>query len=409
MSSGLMNNPVVGTAVLKRINTARVLEEVRGRADPARISEIAAATQLTRPTVAQIVEEFLDRGWAVGHDPSESLGRPALRIAVNPAAFHVVGLDIGTHRIAAEVSDARGATLATGSRRHALSGPREIFDLCGEVIAATIADARVDARTVRATTVATLGIVEGDKRRVRYARAIQDWTELDLAGSLDSLAHGAISIENDANLAARAMRDLPGTPSSFLAVQWGERLGAGLVLGGQVFRGMSSAAGEIGDMRVTDPWSGQIVGLEELVGSARIGSVVRDESKRYPWSALALSLDEDDPTEAVFRLAAEDDPLAAGIVGEIVGVVANVLAPICLALDLDRVFITGGIARAGSPLVEALGRSLTKLAATPIAVEMSPLAENTVVRGAVANAVDVAWKQIMQSIIEVEPESSATA
>lgn len=405
-----MNNPVVGTAVLKRINTARVLEDVRRRVEPARISEIAASTQLTRPTVAQIVEAFLDRGWVAGHDPSESLGRPALRVALNPGAFHVVGLDIGTHRIAVEVCDARGATLATGSRRHSLSGPRAILGLCADTITAALVDAGLDARTVRATTVGTLGIVEGDKRRVRYARAIEDWAELDLASALAGPGRGEISIENDANLAARAMRDLPGTPSSFLAVQWGERLGAGLVLDGRVFRGMSSAAGEIGALRVTDPWSGQVVGLEQLVGSTRIAAVVRDESKRYPWSALARSVDDDDdPTEAVFRLAAEDDPLAAGIVGEIVGVVASALTPICLALDLDRVFITGGIARAGDPLVDALGRSLTKLAATPIAVELSPLAENTVVRGAVSNAVDVAWNQIMQSIIELEPESAATA
>ncbi|MFD4421241.1 ROK family protein [Agromyces sp. NPDC058484] len=404
-----MTGPAVGTAVLKQLNTVRVLEDLRRRDEPVRISEVAAAARLTRPTVVQILDELSDRGWVVHHDPLESLGRPAQRVAVDPGAFTVLGIDIGPHRIAAEVSDARGAALAFSSERHEWRSAGDVLRLCGTVIEEVLSTAGVDPAQVRAITVASIGVIE-DNTKVHYARGIAEWSRLDLTRALGEYVGGAISIENDANLAARAMRDLPNAPPSFLTVQWGERLGAGLLLDGRVFRGRASAAGEIGALRVTDPWNGATTGLEEVVGAARIASIVREEVAGLPQSALAIGLDRQDPTEAVFRLATAGDPLAVGIVREVALIVARALAPICLALDLDRVFVTGGIARAGDAVAAALQHGLTEFAASPITVEVSPLAENTVVRGAVSSAIDEAWDILYrESAMPPAPPSTATA
>jgi predicted NBD/HSP70 family sugar kinase len=53
-----------------------------------------------------------------------------------------------------------------------------------------------------------------------------------------------------------------------------------------------------------------------------------------------------------------------------------------LAIDPDAVVIGGGIARAGLQLPEAIERHLKELTLTTPSVELSPLAQDSVVTGA---------------------------
>ena len=55
--------------------------------------------------------------------------------------------------------------------------------------------------------------------------------------------------------------------------------------------------------------------------------------------------------------------------------------------------IGGGVARAGDVLMEPIARYLAELTLTPPRLELSDLAEDTVLTGALRLAVDDAWRQ----------------
>ncbi|MFD5863317.1 ROK family protein [Agromyces sp. NPDC127015] len=390
-----MNDPIVGTARLKRYNTARVLDELRSGGEPVRIVEIAERTGLTRSTVATIIEELDADGWLRRHDPLGALGRPAARFSVTPERFHVLGVDIGLHRVVAEVADAAGAVIAEANALHEVHDGRELLRLVNATVDRALAAAALERDGIAAVSVASVGMIDRAEGRVRVIRGIDAWTDLDLTRELGRGFGVDVDLDNDANLAALAMSELDDCPPSFLTVQWGERLGAGLVLDGRLYRGPLGAAGEIGALMVTDPWSGERATLEAVVGAEHIDEIARLVAARDPFTRLASELGAEAAAAHVFERANDGERAATEIVDQLADVAARALAPILLALDLHRVYVTGGIARGGDVLTAALERRLTAIGAAPIEVRLSPFAENTVVRGAVTAAVRSAWESAL--------------
>ncbi|MDR2998434.1 MAG: ROK family transcriptional regulator [Microbacterium sp.] len=374
-----MESTIVGTARLKRQNTGLVLGTLRAADRPMRIAEVAAETALTRATVATIVDALERDGWVSRHAPEGALGRPALRYGIDPSRVHVIGLDLGLHRIVVELADAAGEVLARRSEAHDLRDGDALLALANANIDAVLTEAGLAREDVLRMTVGAVGMIDRGAGRVREVRGIRALTELDLTDELGRGVRG-VDLDNDADLAAMAMTRLDGAPASFLTVQWGERLGAGLVLDGRLYRGPAGAAGELGGLPVVDPWSGSPSQLEQVVGANRVSEV----------AARGQGI------IGLFDAVARGDAEAAAILDEVAGVVAAALAPVLLALDLHDVFITGGMARGGETLTAALERRLGLLGPGPRSVQLSPFLEDTVVRGATEAALRSAWSEVLE-------------
>lgn len=372
-----------GTAMLRRINVGTVLDVVRRSAPaPLRVAELVDRTGLARPTVAQAVDELIDSGWLQQHGPEpgeRSLGRPAVRVSLRGEAAPVLGLDVGPHTVTVGISDLVGRKLAL-VRQH---GPgwdaRQLLDIITEVIGRAVAESGVPASDIAAAVAGTPGIVDEHSGRVRLVPHMAGWTETDLGKHLRGLLDCPVLVDNDANLAALAIAAVRGGSGTILAIQWGERLGAGLVIDGRLHRG-SGAAGELGfitpqEDTPLDPDDGRGP-LERAVGA----------------SAIAR-LGGRDSAADVFAAAATKDGAALAAVDQIAGTFARAIAPALLVLDPAAVVIGGGVARAGSLLVEAISAHLRELTLNPPRVELSDLAEDAVVTGAMRMALDEVWRR----------------
>src|ERR1700760_226601 len=128
---GWMESPAHGgPPLLRQINSAHVVAALRG-AGPLSLSDLAARTGLSRPTVGQVVEQLHAGGllaWVEpGQDGLPRSGRPARLVRFRSEAAHVVGIDIGRHKALVTVADLAGSTVA----RHLqdASGARSRADL----------------------------------------------------------------------------------------------------------------------------------------------------------------------------------------------------------------------------------------------------------------------------------------
>jgi len=176
-----------GTPVLRRLNTAVVLEAVRQVSPtPVRIAELAKLTSLARPTVAQAVEDLLESGWLTQHAPQEDRlpGRPATRFSLNGLAAPVLGIDVGAHSVTVAVADLTGKQLAL-VRRHTVNsetgqskGATQLLVRIDAAVAEALASTDLLPGQVAAVAVGSPGLIDPERGSARIAPSMPDWPEI---------------------------------------------------------------------------------------------------------------------------------------------------------------------------------------------------------------------------------------
>lgn len=186
------------------------------------------------------------------------------------------------------------------------------------------------------------GAVDNGTGRVTHAVNL-GLEGLDLGAELTARLGRPARIENDVNAAAiGAFHLLEKDPSHSMAyLNLGTGLAAGLVLGGELWRGSRGTAGEIGHIPV-DPNGPECPcgqrGCLEMVAS---GSAI---ARQWP-------TDDARPARALFAAAASGDPRALEIKQRFVENVAAAVRVLVLTVDVDSVVIGGGLSSLGTPLL----------------------------------------------------------
>jgi glucokinase len=315
------------------------------------------------------------------------------------SATYLVGVDLGGSKVAAVVANGDGAPIGD------LEVPFESGDAQGTIsaVAALVAQAlrHVDGTSAAAAVVgvASPGRVDGHgtvRQAVNLGADV-----IPLGRGLEEKLGVPCIVENDARAAALWTFERGDAGTRDLAyVNLGTGVSAGLILDGRLHRGPRGMAGEIGHL-VLEP-SGPICGcglngcVEALVSGPAIESAARAALAGGRSSRLA-GLNEQGNLRAsdVFEAAAAGDSLATELAETAAGLLARVIHGLVMAFDVERVVLGGGVARAGSALLDPIERQLARRrAASPLAAEMvpadllrlAPAGENAGCRGAIVLA-----------------------
>ncbi|MFF1506433.1 ROK family protein [Streptomyces sp. NPDC058326] len=386
-----------GPHVLRQMNVAAVLTALReAESATTSVSGLATATGLSRPAVTRALGGLRDRGLVEFTSPNSSPqpGRPAQYARFRAEAGHVAGIDIGPHKVLVAIADLGGRVLTV--HRATVDAGADGLRLFGTVRAAlttAVAEAGVPLSALWAVTVGTPGIVDRERGEVLLAPSIPGWAGLPAVTRLRDWLHCPVSIDNDVNLAVLAERRPEAGAENLVFVQWGRRIGCGIIIGGRPYRGHSAAAGELGFIDLASgpdappgPRAPDGTGpFERLAGAAAI--------HRLALEAGAPAGDEDD-IAPLFEAAAAGDRAATEVVERVAARFARGLAALLLVLDPDRVVIGGGVSRAGDVLLEPVRRHLRRHALVPVAVHPSALGERAVALGAVRHSLDVVEDRI---------------
>jgi predicted NBD/HSP70 family sugar kinase len=369
----------------------------------ARVADLVASTSLTRPTVTQALAALERAGWAEmgpGEPPRKMavrrIGRPAQQVRFRSEAGHVLGIDIGRHKLLAAVADLSGTVLAQCRRDVGASYQGQ--DLVTEVEAvvdAALAQAGLSRASVTSVAVGTPGIVSDG--RILLSPSIAGWAGIPLAQELSQSFACPVLVDNDVNLAvlAERWRGVQEPVNTLVFVHWGARLGAGLMIAGRLHRGATAAAGEIGFVDIADvptprPGAQGLGPLEADVGTGAIARLAQEAVRRQKSPLRSLLAASPDPLDvsAVFRCATDGDPVALAIVDEIAARFARGVAPLFLLLDPDLVVIGGGVSLGGRVLLDAVDRHLRGRTLVPPPLVLSSLGDTSVALGAVRLALD---------------------
>ncbi|MFI7009338.1 ROK family protein [Streptomyces sp. NPDC050145] len=359
-------------SLLRRINSAVVLHALRAT-DFATLTEITGVTGLSRPTVEGVVEGLMEAGLVVETDgtaPSaRRQGRPARKFRFRAEAGHLLGLEIGPHRVAAVLSALDGRILGSASKDVSETAPAdERLERLRGTVADLLRRAGVARDSLRAVGVGSPGIVEADGT-VRLGTALPEWTGLPLGDRLRRSFRCPVIVENDANTAAVAehWKGAGVDTDDMVMVLAGLSPGAGSLIGGRLHRGFGGAAGEIGALHL-------------------LGREVRPETLLSTTDEPLHPLDEQ-AVAKVFALAKEGDERAGAAVERFIQRLVHDVAALVLALDPELV-VVGGWAAGLDGVLDPLRRELERYCLRPPRVALSLLGEAAVATGALRLALD---------------------
>ncbi|MFF4699418.1 ROK family transcriptional regulator [Streptomyces chattanoogensis] len=359
-------------SLLRRINSAVVLHALRA-ADSPTLTHLVQVTGLSRPTVEGVVEGLIEAGLvaeaAAGEGEARRQGRPARRFRFRTEAGHLLGIEIGPHRVAAQLADLGGQVLDAAQRPVAQTAPAdERLERVRGVVADLLRRAGVPRSSLRAVGVGSPGIVEADGT-VRLGTALPGWTGLPLGERLRRSFRCPVLVENDANAAAVAEHWKGAATGSgdVVFVLAGLSPGAGSLIGGRLHRGFGGAAGEIGALHLL----GREATPETLLSTTGEPLHPLDEAQ----------------VAAVFALARDGDARAREAVERFIRRLVHDVAALVLALDPELV-VVGGWAAGLAGVLEPLRGELARYCLRPPEVALSELGEAAVATGALRLALD---------------------
>ncbi|MEU3353914.1 ROK family protein [Streptomyces sp. NPDC037389] len=365
-------------SLLRRINSAVVLHALRAAEAPT-LTDLVTVTGLSRPTVEGVVEGLIDTGLvveaAVDEGATRRQGRPARRFRFRVEAGHLLGVEIGPHRVAALMADLGGRVMGAAQVEvSATASADERLEQVRVAVADLLKRSGVARSSLRAVGVATPGIVEADGT-VRLGTALPGWTGLPLGERLRRSFRCPVLVENDANAAAVAehWKGAARQSDDVVFVLAGLSPGAGALIGGRLHRGFGGAAGEIGALHLL----GREATPEEVLSTTG--------EPLHP-------LDEAQVAE-VFALAARGDERARAAVERYLRRLVHDVAALVLALDPELV-VVGGWAAGLDGILEPLRTQLARYCLRPPLVAQSLLGEAAVATGALRLALDHVEKQL---------------
>ncbi|HEV2637961.1 MAG TPA: ROK family transcriptional regulator [Actinocrinis sp.] len=241
---------------MRRQNLALVLGTLAAHG-PASRAQLADRTGLTRATAGSLVGELTDAGLVTdnGLAPNGRAGRPGALLAVNQTGPAGLGLEVGVGHLGGCLIDLRG-TARSWVRVEANNRGRRPQDVVAQLAAVArrvIAEGAAQGLYPAGAVLAVPGLV-GTPGVVEHAPNL-DWHRVPivelLRERLPELGRGAaLGVENEANLGALAELWSEDGSADFVHVSAEAGIGAALVVGGRLLRGVRGFAGELGHVPV---------------------------------------------------------------------------------------------------------------------------------------------------------------
>jgi predicted NBD/HSP70 family sugar kinase len=359
-----VNSPFRGATAVQ--THGAILDLIRSSGVVSR-TELVDRSGLTGASITRIVRQLLDDGLITEIGLGESTGgKRRTLLQLNPAARMAVGVELDFDQITYVATDLGGRVVARhSSKGTGTKSPYEVTQRIGEEITTLLNSARLDNERMVGIGIAIRGR-RGSRDQHWSNPKAKDWEHFALEETLGAATGKPVVVENDSTCAAIGEYWVGRLPSTedFATVYMTEGFGLGLVIKGNIYRGASANAGEIGHITV-DPHGpvcvcGRRGCLHAMGGMERIVELaLQDEGL-----AADLGLRETRRTirgnyVKIARAAAAGDNRAYQLIRASADYLASTLVSIINLLDLDQIILAGpGFSLVGQIYAEAAAEHL---------------------------------------------------
>ncbi|MDA8063465.1 MAG: ROK family transcriptional regulator [Actinomycetota bacterium] len=332
-----------------------------GQAGPLTQGELATGTGLSRTTVLNVVRDLL-ADMEVTLRPALRGGRRVKEVTLTRRATLVLGVDFGHRHVRVALADPAELVVAETFERlpdgHAWDDDAVIV---GRLVSELHARAGTDPGVIASVGLGLPAPIDPATGEVGSSSILPGWVGVPAAEAIGSVLGVPTFVENDANLGALAERRWGAARGcdDFLYVKLSTGIGAGLVLGGELYRGFAGTAGEIGHISVGEGGHICVCGnrgcLETVAGGRSVLSLLA------PLFGPTLTL------KGAVGLAVEGDPRAQRAIADAGRTVGFAIANVCNLLAPQRVVFGGDLAGAGEVVLEPIREVVRRHATRPAA------------------------------------------
>lgn len=237
-------------ALIKKINTAIVLEAVLGHAPLSR-AQISELTGLNKATVSSLVQDLIDSHLVVENGPGQSSGgRKPVMLLFNGTAGYAVGVDLGVNYIRGLLVDLEGNVIAEHQRSLKQQDVGFVLGQLTACIELLMNEAPESPYGIVGIGVGVPGIVD-DNGTILFAPNLK-WHQVGLQQLLEERFGIPVTIDNEANAGAQGEQKYGagrGIPNQ-IYVSVGIGIGTGIILNKELYKGASGFSGELGHLSI---------------------------------------------------------------------------------------------------------------------------------------------------------------
>jgi len=357
-------------------------------------TEIAQLCGMSKPTVSEIVNRFLGEGLLTRAGESKSTDRGGRRrelLRFNPAAGCVIGIDIRMTRCVVALSDLNATAVCRQSFEYAPgTSPDHVLGNALRLVDEVLAAAGQTRDTCVGIGVGLPGLIDPVDGVVRVADTLAGWNDVNLRAFFTRSTGIPLSVENDVK--SRALGEFlfgAGKGKSDQVFLWvGDGIGAGIIVRGQLYRGVTQSAGEIGYNPLPGGEAARAAFPMLYDGQRDFGEILSTASltSRY---ARHTGLEGAVTLEMLLRNAEEGETVARRMLDEAAEVLSIVCINLVNTLNPEVIVIGGTLAEASPALLDAIRRNVQEdilpAPAEAVAIRPSALKEDGVIMGAVGS------------------------
>jgi len=357
---------------------ARLLRPLRDDGPRSR-AELGDAVELSRSRLAVELDRLVELGLVETAGLAASRGGRRSSIVCIARNTRFLGIDIGATSIDVAVTDGELRVLSHETEPvDVRQGPEVVIGRALEMV----------GKLRAADTAGGLaGAGAGVPGPVSFAEGIPvsppimpGWNHFPVREAFASELGCPVLVDNDVNIMALGEKHagIARSVDDFLFVKIGTGIGCGIVVGGEVYRGVSGSAGDIGHIRVDDAGPMCLCGntgcLEAFFGGSALArdALAAARSERSPELAALLARTGTLTAADVAAAAAAGDPVSVRMIREGGRRVGQVLAGLVSFVNPGLIVIGGGVAGIGHSLLAEI-RGVVYRRSLPLATGNMPI------------------------------------
>ncbi|KIL45790.1 ROK family transcriptional regulator [Jeotgalibacillus soli] len=342
---------------LKYLNKKKVLRYIQQNKNVSR-ADVASALLISKPTVSSVVEELIAEGWVEERESdtaNSAGGRKPIQLSFNANKQYIAAVDIGGTHVELGILNMNGELLIRDRFETQLSSETLVDQICVR-IQKIISKVYLTLENLMAIGVGAPGITDTRQGIVLEAPSL-GWMNYPLKEEIEKSLNIPVYIDNDVNVSVlgEQWKGKAKEADNIILISLGTGVGCGIIVNGQLYRGSSFAAGEIGYM-VTDKNEAKQGYNEIFEGYGFLDSHVGGPSivQRMKTKLVTgkdnqnLRNHQELTAKHIFQLAKENNPAASEVIEETLDHIAFALVNVICIFNPQYVILGGGISKSGN-------------------------------------------------------------
>ena len=322
-------------------------------------TDISKEFNLSSPTIARIINEMCQEGFVLEYGKLETEeGRHPNLFGLNPDSGYFIGVDINPTFVNIGLMNIRGDLIDLFKETDYIhDNSKEALERLCEIIHNYTINTSVSKEKILNININIGGRINPD---TGYSFSVFNFSEASLSSMLTEKLGYQVTIENDTRAMAFG-EYMEGCVQGeknilFINVSWG--LGAGIIIDGNLYKGKSGYAGEIGHNFFTNNelicHCGKKGCLETEVSGSALVRIVKERLNNGESSSLALSENGDFTLQDVVTATCNEDTLCIDVIESMGYKLGQSIAGLINIFNPELVIVGGILSMTGEYFIHSI-------------------------------------------------------